>query len=57
MPSGSSIEAEMLADMIMFIQAPSVLYLFDIDRFLRQLPAVETRDVPAQGQDLCLIVS
>ncbi len=57
MPSGSSIEADMLADMVTFLEAPLENYSFDINRFLRKLPAVEARDMSTQGEDMCLIVS
>lgn len=57
MPSGSSTEADMLADMVTFLEAPLENYSFDVDRFLRKLPAVEARDMSVQGEDMCLIVS
>lgn len=55
-PPDTLFEAEMLADMATFIEAPPEVYPpFDIRKFLSELPAVVSDNGPAHSDDVCLI--
>ena len=55
-PHHGPIDADVLADMEGFIEAPPQQYpAFDVDRFLRELPSVLPQNVPAEPEDVCLI--
>lgn len=56
MPAGDSIEADMLVDIATFMEAPPEEYPpFDIEKFLRELPAVVPRNETTEADNVCLI--